>query len=449
MLLGLAGLLVTATDVHAQSAAGAARPDDGPQWAAPGPWPVGVRSVSIDAGAVDALDALARGDSAAAPVSRALAARLWYPSVAGPGAGTLSRSLKDHPWRGWNTPSVTATSPSRARLDAAPAPGSTRWPVVVLSHGLMNWAELMADLGEHLASHGHVVVAVQHEDEGHEDPLRAALAFRPLDIEAARDAVQRIDATPGDALSGRLDLQRMAVVGYSMGGYGALVTAGARVQTDSLAFRYVPGRSMAPHATGSGAPVSPAWKAVVAIAPWGGQRQFGALAGEGLRGIKIPALLLGGDQDDISGYTDGVRSVWTGLTATTRWLLTLENARHNIGHMGWVNGLPSQFRTWEAFEEPVWRRDRLLQVQRHFILAFLGRHLGSVEGTATALEVPTARAADGTWPVPWGTAATGDWARPGGPGTGYWPGFQRRWALGLRLEKLPPGPVAAPPAKSP
>lgn len=442
----MAGLMVAIASLTPAAAPAQPAPD-APQWAQPGGFGVGVRELPLPVGAVDDVDAWARGESEPPRVNRQRSVRLWYPAAAtaSNASGTLSRTLKDHPWRGWATPTVTARSPSRAQADAPPATGTARWPVVVFSHGLLNWAELMADLAEHLASHGHVVVAVQHEDEAHADPLRAALAFRPVDLRAARALVERLQVSGSDPLSGRIDLQRQAVVGYSMGGYGALVSAGARVPADSMAARYVPGRAMQAHAeapTATEAGGTAVWQAVVAIAPWGGQRQFGALAAEGLRPVRSPTLLVAGDQDDISGYSDGVRAVWEGLSAAPRWLLTFEGARHNIGHLGWVDGLPRQFRTWEAFEEPVWRRDRLLQVQRHAVLAFLARHLQSVPGAGAALDVPTVRASDGAWQVPWGTPASGAFAAAGGPGAGYWPGFQRRWAVGLRLEHLGAGAAA-------
>lgn len=59
--------------------------------------------------------------------------------------------------------------------------------------------------------------------------------------------------------------------------------------------------------------------------------------------------MLVGDQDDISGYADGVRAIWEQSSATPRWLLVYENARHNIGLQGPPLNLQSSFASWTNF----------------------------------------------------------------------------------------------------
>jgi len=313
-----------------------------------------------------------------------------------------------------------------------------RLPVVLLSHGLLNWAPAMNYLAEHLASRGYVVLGIEHDDERAANPLAAALLLRPLDQAGALRTLERLDATPGHVLYQRLALDRVAVVGYSMGGYGALVSAGARVATDSMAYGYVPGGVMARHAQ----PMQPADEqlrarigAVVAIAPWGGQAAIGALKPAGLAAVQVPALVVVGDQDDISGYADGVRAIWEQLPATPRWLLVYENARHNIGLQGPPANLQGSFASWTNFEEPVWRRDRILDINRHFITAFLDLTLLGKADRAVYLNPAVPRAIDGAWPESSGTPATGRFAGAPQGAVTYWVGFQRRWAVGLRLEQ--------------
>ena len=405
-----------------------ATPVDAPELAAPGPHAVGVRRVTV---AVDA---------AAGAEARRLDALLWYPAAAsGPApARRLERELKNHAWRGWPAPSIAMSTPSVAQPDAPVAVGTTRLPVVVISHGLMLWAEMMSDLAEHLASRGYVVLALQHDDESHADPLRAALALRPLEQLAALRAIERIDASAGDALQGRLLANKVALIGYSMGGYGALVAAGARVADDGMAYRYASADAMRRHA----APLPPAEAAlrdrvgaVVAFAPWGGQAAIGALKPAGVRTLTQPTLLVAGDQDDISGYADGTRGLWEAMGAAPRWLLTYENARHNIVQNAPPAGMPPDFRAWEAVEEPVWRRDRLLAINRHFVTAFLDLHLRDQSASEKWLKLATVRANDGVWAVPFGTPATGQFAGTAQGAITHWTGFQRRWAVGMRLER--------------
>jgi hypothetical protein len=181
--------------------------------------------------------------------------------------------------------------------------------------------------------------------------------------------------------------------------------------------------------------------AVVAIAPWGGQGFIGALKPAGLAGVKVPVLAVVGDQDDISGYADGVRSLWEQLPATPRWLLVYENARHNIAQRGAPAALQGSFAAWSNFDEPVWRRDRILDINCHFITAFLDFSLLGKADRAVYLNPAAPRANDGAWPEPQGTPVSGRFAgAPEGPMT-HWAGFQRRWALGLRLEQRNAAPA--------
>lgn len=417
-----------------------AAPVDAPELALPGPHAVGVRRVQIDVGPVVDVDAAAKGDSAAVPQQRMLDAVLWYPAAGGAPARatTLERELKNHIWRGWSTPTLRAGMPSVALPDAAPAEGTARWPVAIVSHGLLNWAETMSDLAEHLASRGYAVLGIQHDDERHADPLRAALALRPLDQLAALRAIEQIDGRAGDPLRGRLQAQRVALIGYSMGGYGALVAAGARVADDGMAFRYGTPNAMTRHTQAlpaADAALRDRVAVVVALAPFGAQAAVGAFKPAGLREVKVPSLVVVGDQDDISGYADGVRGAWEAMTSAPRWLLTYENARHNVVMNGPPSGAPAGFRAWEAFEEPVWRRDRLLEINRHFVTAFLDRHFRGDASREKWLTLATVRSNDGAWPVPFGTPATGAFAGPAQGAVTHWAGFQRRWAVGMRLER--------------
>lgn len=420
-------------------------PVDAPELAAPGSHAVGLRHISVDVGAVPDIDALAAGQ-AAASTPRRLEALLWYPAAAtvatAPGAAAprLERELRNHAWRGWAVSSLRVSQPSAARPDAAPATAAAagaRLPVVVFSHGMLNWADLLSDLAEHLASRGYVVLALQHEDERHADPLRAALALRAVDQAAALRTVEQLDASAADPLHQRLQAGRVAIVGYSMGGYGALLSAGARLADDGAAFRYAPAAAMQRHAAplaGADAALSARVAAVVAFAPWGAQPAFGAFKPAGLRTLTAPTLLVAGDADDISGYGDGTRAIWDSLSGAPRALLTYENARHNIVQNALPAGLPAGFRSWENLEEPVWRRERLLAINRHFVTAFLDARLRGDAASEKWLRLATVRSNDGAWPVPFGTPASAQFAGPAQGAVTHWTGFQRRWALGLKLE---------------
>jgi predicted dienelactone hydrolase len=404
VLLLSATLLLAPDAGFAADACDAYASHDRPQLAAPGEFPVGRRTLTLES-------AGGTGPSGATP--RSLGLMLWYPaSVVGcTGATPWRQTLERHAWRPFATPSVTFDVAAAATPDAPPAAGPPR-PLVVLSHGLLGWGSAFTYLGEHLASRGYVVAAIDHGDErpGPADPLRSAMVHRPADQAAAIAALRRWNSDPDHVLHRRIDPERVALVGYSMGGYGALHTASAAGGRGGL-------------------------RAVVAIAPWGGQSHVRAFDPAVLRGIAAPLLFIAGDHDDVSGFEDGVRTLAAGATGTERWLLTYQNARHNVGGYPLADFAVAApvFRSF--FVDPVWRIDRIQAVNRHFITAFLDLALRDDATRRGYLEPPVARSNDGRWPV----ADPFDLADPvadAATAPEFWPGFGRRSALGLELQHL-------------
>jgi pimeloyl-ACP methyl ester carboxylesterase len=317
---------------------------------------------------------------------------------------------------------------------------------VVLSHGFGGDPGVMSWLGENLASKGYVVAAPAHRDPSFSQPLALApaLLHRPLDQALVARELQR-RARSGEApWRGLIDPTRVAVVGYSMGGYGALRTAGAPFNPEGAPAGYVPGRLLAPYVRG-GAEVRDGTmieglKAAVLIAPWGGQSTFRAFAPEDLKRITTPLLFLVGDRDDISGYQDGVRTLFDGATSAHRRMLVFENGGHTIGMTPAPHAARERLVTEAFFEDPVWRKDRVLGISQHVITAFLDLHLKGDASKAAYLDPPTERSAEGAWPVVPGADEAA--ISSGEPGVTVWRGFQRRWAEGLRLLRAEPSPPA-------
>lgn len=128
------------------------------------------------------------------------------------------------------------TVPYRVRYPAdlkAPA------PVVIFSHGLGGSRTGAAYYGDHLASHGYIVVFVQHpgSDVGifagkglsraaaNQSLSPRATLDRFFDIPFALDQLAALDAAPGP-LKGRLDLTRIGMSGHSFGAVTTQVMAG-------------------------------------------------------------------------------------------------------------------------------------------------------------------------------------------------------------------------------
>ena len=127
----------------------------------------------------------------------------------------------------WPAPGRTgnATWVVDALSDAPPADG--RFPLILLSHGDGGNRLSHHDLATDLAQRGFIVVTVTHPGDSDRDPdawrSDRVLVGREYDLRAALDAVLA-DAVFG----GHVDRNRIAVAGFSLGGYTALLLAGAK-----------------------------------------------------------------------------------------------------------------------------------------------------------------------------------------------------------------------------
>jgi dienelactone hydrolase len=205
-----------------------------------GQWPVGVTSLW--------LTDTSRPDPWAAGVSaRELMVSLWYPAAPsdGPRAEYMtpaeselqltSRGITGVP------PGVLSAVRTNAAVDAAPAGRQRALPLVVLSPGFTNSRSVLTALAEELASHGYVVVGIDHTYEsfatafpdGRITTCLARETRRPgtgfwekLVAGRAADVCFVLDeltgahpAWPGAAL---IDPSRIAMAGHSVGGAAAI-----------------------------------------------------------------------------------------------------------------------------------------------------------------------------------------------------------------------------------
>jgi hypothetical protein len=199
----------------------------------------------------------------------------------------------------------------------------------------------------------------------------------------------------------------------------------------------VPGGALSPYVRGGGAPDAMRVgnvKAIIAIAPAGGA--FGAWGASGLADIRAPLLLIAGDRDLTVPYDSGARAFFDQAANAERYLLTFRGGGHALG----LGPAPPEMRAslWNLdwFEDPVWRKDRLIGISLHFMTAFLDRYVRGDDGRAPYLEGLVEDAAKGTWQAPPGTP----WGAysPGGDGVTLWKGFQRRHAENLSLLRATP-----------
>jgi predicted dienelactone hydrolase len=389
-------------------------PADAPELAPRGRWPVGVRTVDlVNPGQVDILH-FDKATGKAPLYDRPLKIEVWYPAVIP--AGREERVIYESAMPGTPAPDAPKTFriPGKALRDASPASGE-RFPLVVVSHGYPGSRTFLTYLTENLASKGYVVAAIDHTDSvfGAQAPFTSTLLNRAADQWFTIDALQARSLQAGDFLNGLVDASRVAIVGYSMGGYGALATAGAGYSKQGGSARAIPGGYF--EAWTAGNPKFEArkrdnLKAMVAIAPWGNQPPNSNWDAQGLAGIHTPSLFIVGDQDDVSGYEQGVRKAFEGAVNSDRRMLVYENARHNVGGNPPPNEAMGSFTARAFFDEPVWRKDRIAAINQHFITAFLDLYLKGND-THAYLDVPLKST----------------------EGTTVWKGFQRRWALGMQM----------------
>jgi predicted dienelactone hydrolase len=394
-------------------------PADAPELAAQGKWAVGVRTVEIvHKGQPDIL----KFDTTTgkAPLAdRSLTIEVWYPATIPAGAEERVVYESALPTAASADPSARFKIYGKALRDAPAASGpGAPFPLVVVSHGYPGSRTFMTWLTENLASKGYVVAAIDHTDSvfGAQRGFSSTLLNRAEDQVFTIDALSARSREAGNFLHGLVDPDRVAIVGYSMGGYGALATAGAAYSRTGGSARAVPGGYFAKWLQGDPrfeAQRRPAIKALVAISPWGEQPPQNNWDQAGLAGIRIPSLFIVGDHDDVSGYEQGVRKAFEGAVNSERYLLVYENARHNVGGNPAPPEATGSFTAQAFFDEPVWRKDRIAAINQHFITAFLDLYVKGDASRREYLDLPAES-----------------------PERPSWKGFQARWALGLQWRRL-------------
>ncbi len=355
---------------------GDARPD-APELAPRGRFSVGVRT--LDVINPDQLD-IAHHTAGQPPsrYDRPLTLEIWYPAQIPADEEELT-TYHDVLGRGPNDPqrpNTPFTFLGRALREAAPDTSAGPYPLVVVSHGYPGSRVLLTNLTENLASKGYVVVAIDHTDSTHGDAGDFAITLfnRPLDQLFVIGKMAELTAAEG-FWQGWIDVDNSALIGYSMGGYGALNAAGASYSQAGVGLPWgVPDGLLAMRQAGHPAfeaAREPRLKAVVAVAPWGWPFYYDAA---GLAQLTVPSLFIVGDQDGVSGF-ENVKAMFDAAVHSDRYLLVYQNGRHNVV----VNPPPaaaqSNYDDYMHYQEPVWDNQRINNVNQHFLTAFLGIHL--------------------------------------------------------------------------
>lgn len=411
---------------------------DAPELAARGDYAVGVRMLAItDEGRVDLLNAT--GDNPSPLYDRTLNVHVWYPAALLPDqvemteyADFLGRA--DNP----DAPLVPFNFAGRAAPDAPPDLSGAPYPLVVVSHGFPGSSLMMSYLTENLASKGYVVVAIAHTDSTYSDvaAFGSTLLNRSLDQWFTIDEMARLNASDDSFLTGMVDADNTGLIGYSMGGYGALNALGAGY--NGLAANFGPGANYEVLVNGNEAYaelVDPRIKAAVLFAPWGGSLAPLGLGDmslwdePALANISAPTFWVVGSEDDVSTF-DGVKRLFDWSVNSERHLLIYDNALHNTAPNP-PPAIAEALGDYERYADPVWDERRINNINQHFVTAFLGLHLKGDEAFADYLMVEVQDSNDGVYSVADDGTFTDDHT--------YWAGFSPRTALGMQLIYAPAG----------
>ncbi len=405
-----------------------------PELAAYGAHTVGVRQLEmVNPGQVNilAIDPAAPKPDPLPTYDRPLTVEMWYPAEAeATGDTTFKAFLRD------GTTEVVLNG--RAIRDAAPAAGDDAYPLVLISHGYPGNRFLLSHLAENIASKGYVVASIDHTDSTYrtQAAFGSTLVNRSLDQLFVLEQMAQM-ASDGGEFDGLYDADNTGLIGYSMGGYGAIITAGGGVTEASVAYPWGgPHGTLGIHQAGSethNALPDSRIKTAIAFGPWG--MNTGFWNAEGLAGIQIPMLFIAGSQDDVSLYENGVRAIWENASALPHALLTYENGGHNSGAPmpapaeSYYFSEAKGFNISEHYTDPVWDTARMNNIAQHFVTAWLNRALKADAKAGSYLDL-VANSNDGVWSVNDDGSEKEDHS--------YWKGFAKGTAKGLRYEVKAP-----------
>ena len=398
---------------------------DAPELAYRGSFRVGVRTIEIVN--PNQIDILQYTEENPEPrYDRPLTLEIWYPAIRKGKRPEVTfyedvlGSGPDDPER----PLIPFKFAGRALRNARPYIKEGPYPLVIVSHGYPGSRVLLTYLTENLASKGYIVVAIDHTESTHADKVGFAstLLNRALDINFVLDHMAKRSASKKRSfLSGAIDAEKTAVIGYSMGGYGALIAAGAGVSPDGWVYwGGVPGFYMEMFRAGNpeyGKLLDSRIKAIVPFAPWGGH--YGTWDIAGLEGLDVPSLFIVGNQDRTANY-DGVKFLFDYSINSDRYMLIYQNGIHEVA----VNPPPpiaeDHFREYIHYQEPAWDNRRCNNINQHFITAFLGIYLKGMDEYMPYLDL----------------IENSNDADPGHED--YWKGFKDWTAVGLEFHHIEP-----------
>jgi len=324
---------------------------------------------------------------------RPLPLTIWYPAL---NPDNLEEAVDYDIGLGEMLPPELNLIPGHALLEAEADMQQAPYPLVIYSPSNTASRLWAVYYQEHLASYGFVVIAVDHpgtsvgdymmtEDEDYYAPNGNSIearAYRPQDITRVLDYAETLTAT-GAMLEGMIDMEHVAVTGWSLGGYGALAVAGAQMDFNWLAdwCAELPAYDSLCNLLESGEHLAELMNLdAIPDGLWSSMRDervdaiivmaidTASMGSDGLAPVEVPVMAIGGTADNITNFEDGVQSVYDGVTSTTRVMVGFEGGDHFIfggGSPVWKELL------FDVLSDKVWDMDRVHDLTNHFSTAFL------------------------------------------------------------------------------
>lgn len=262
--------------------------------------------------------------------------------------------------------------------------GSGALPVVIFSHGAGgDWDTHFAQ-AQHLASHGYVVLCLEHVGSNRQRMTQGMrlmqnldamihdadeVLTRPRDVSFAIDWATRQNAAEGK-LRGRMDLGRVGVVGHSFGAYTAMVSCGMRPALDWLRPAVAPGKGLGPDLS------DPRIRCGVALSPQGVGEPF--FLRESFASLKVPLLGITGtlDRQQSGAPAENRREAFALWPRGDHRFVWLSNAKH----LDFTDSSGSDRKAQSSAS-----REDVQPVTRAAILLFLDANLRSDKSSAAKL----------------------------------------------------------------
>lgn len=319
---------------------------------------------------------------------------VWYPALnpeGNPEEVTYYVSKEYLSWMGFPEDTEFPII-GHALASAVPDAANGPYPLVVFSPGLSTWRQASVYLLEHLASEGFVVISLEFRGEAIGGEFWQGAYTRPIQVQSAIQYADQLTADGGE-LAGVINVDKLAVIGASSGGWTALMAGGAQMDlggcpvnpgepeglvwfSDCISF--LPKQDEIAALFGYESTPEGLWPqqydprvdAVISIVPdgdiWGAQYQ-------GVASLMVPTMIVASSDDTVNIPIHAAYPIYEHLGSADKSLVLFNGADHPVSHDSCETEpwLVDEFYLYWMCADAVWDKDRAHDLVNHFTTAFL------------------------------------------------------------------------------